>query len=188
MIEGIAAKVGVDYDMGWYTERVMPGAFDSALKDDVRVLKNHDPNYVLGRTKSGTAEIYLTPEGHLGYRSQIPNRTYAQDLADELRSGDIDQSSWAFTISDSGWLTETRDGESVDVFEIRKVERLYDVSPVTYPANPDTASGVRALWEARCAEKQEEVQEIKEDTISAESGEREARLREVQLLIIKESL
>lgn len=182
-IEGIASKVNVEYDMGWYIERIAPGAFDNVLDDDVRVLKNHDPNYILGRTKSGTAEIYVTSDGHLGYKYKTPERTYAKDLEDEIRTGDIDQSSFAFRIAKQVWIEEKRGDKYVNIREIQEMDQLFDVSPVTYPASPDTTVGKRA-WELR----QEEIKQIEEnkEENDQEAVKRSARLREVNLLIKKD--
>src|ERR1700728_2523684 len=45
-------------------ERIMPGAFDRALReDDVRGLFNHDPNLLLGRTASGTMRLRVDDVG-----------------------------------------------------------------------------------------------------------------------------
>jgi len=54
-ISGIASKVGNYYDLGYYEEKIEPGAFDDVLNDDVRVLFNHEPGLLLGRTKNKTA-------------------------------------------------------------------------------------------------------------------------------------
>lgn len=177
-VEGIASKVGVEYDMGWYIERIAPGAFDNVLNDDVRVLFNHDPNQILGRTKAGTAEIYKTKEGHLGYRYQTPNRTYARDLEDAINAGDVDQSSFAFRIENETWSKETRDGKEVHIRDIEQMHSLYDVSPVTYPASPDTTVAKRSFDAI-----QEERQEQEENT---EAVKRSARLRAVNLIIKKD--
>ena len=63
----------------------------------------------------------------------MPETSYGKDLAVSMKRGDITQSSFAFTVADDSW--DTRDG--MDVRTINKVKRLFDVSPVTYPAYPD---------------------------------------------------
>jgi HK97 family phage prohead protease len=157
VIEGIAAMVGKDNDMGWYIERIEPGAFDGRLNDDVRFLINHDPNLILARTKSGTGELFTDDNGNLCYRYTTPNRTYAKDLADAIRSGDIDQSSYAFTIDEQDW-EERADGKEVRT--IKKYARLYDVSPVTYPADPDTSVAKRSYEMTKQEEKPTEEKEV----------------------------
>ena len=156
VIEGVAALVNKDNDMGWYIERIEQGAFDGRLNDDVRFLYNHDANMILARTKSGTGELFLDDAGNLNYRYVTPNRTYAKDLADAIRSGDIDQSSYAFTIEDEAWETRS-DGKEVRT--IKKYKQLFDVSPVTYPADPDTSVAKRS----REALTQEDKKEDKEN-------------------------
>jgi len=157
VIEGIAAMVDKDNDMGWYIERIERGAFDGRLNDDVRFLINHDPNLILARTKSGTGELFTDNDGNLCYRYTTPNRTYAKDLADAIRSGDIDQSSYAFTIDEQDWQ-ERADGKEVRT--IKKYARLYDVSPVTYPADPDTSVAKRSYEMTKQEEKPTEEKEV----------------------------
>ncbi len=145
-IEGIASMVGQFYDLGWFEEKIARGAFDDVLKDDVRALFNHDPNQVLARTKSKTLDLYTDKDGNLAYRFKIPNRSYAKDLEDAIKSGDVDQSSFAFRAKEEKWEWATDDNKlKKDKRTILKMERLFDVSPVTYPASPTTKVAARKL-------------------------------------------
>tara|TARA_R110000737_G_scaffold205578_2_gene224167 strand:- start:13734 stop:14363 length:630 start_codon:yes stop_codon:yes gene_type:complete len=119
-------------DLGGFKEIIAPGAFDDVLGDDVRALINHDGNLILARTTSGTLQL-STDEDGLKYEFTIPETSYGKDLAISMERGDITQSSFAFTVLNDEWAT--MDGE--DVRTITKVKKLYDVSPVTYPAYPD---------------------------------------------------
>jgi len=135
-IEGMAALFNVRttiYD--WFEEEVLPGAFDDVLNDDVRCLLNHDPNFVLARSKEGkgTLELFVNDKG-LGYRYETPKRSYAQDLEDAIDTGDVSGSSFQFKIKEQKWIS--REGE-LDLRQIVKFEKLYDVSPVTFPAYPE---------------------------------------------------
>jgi HK97 family phage prohead protease len=136
-VEGIASVVEKKYDMLFYDEVIAKGAFDDALTGDIRVLFNHDMNLVLGRSKSGTASIFIDADGNLAYRYKTPNRSYAKDLEDMVKSGDVSQSSFAFTVKEEKWNWAKVKGER-DMRVITKIDTLYDVSPVTYPANPET--------------------------------------------------
>jgi uncharacterized protein len=127
-------------DLGGFREMIEPGAFDSVLQDDVRALFNHDPNLVLARTKSGTLRLSVDDNG-LQYRFEPPDTTAGKDLLVSLERGDIDQSSFGFRVKEDKW--EERDGEIVRI--IKKFERLFDVSPVTFPAYPDTDVAKREL-------------------------------------------
>lgn len=143
LIYGKASITGKRYDMGWYDEEVMPGAFDEVLNDDVRALFNHDPNLILARSVNGqgTLRLFIDSDGDLSYEYRTPDRQYAKDLADAIKSGDVNQSSFAFRIAEQAWIE--REGEK-ELRQITKIERLYDVAPVTYPASPDTTVAKRS--------------------------------------------
>lgn len=132
-------------DMG-FIEIIEPGAFRDAIQNsDVRALFNHDPNQVLARTASGTLKIEEDEKG-LRYEFDLPDTTYARDLAEMMRRGDVNQSSFAFTVSDQEWIAEeSSDGKKKYTRKIKKVKRLYDVSPVTYPAYPDTEVALQSI-------------------------------------------
>lgn len=143
-------------DLGGFREIIAPGAFDGRLDDDVRALFNHDQNLVLGRTKSGTLRLGLDDTG-LTYEVDFPGTTIARDLRESIKRGDIDQSSFAFTVEEDDFA----DVDGVIVRTIHRVSQLFDVSPVTYPAYPAADVGVRNLkrfLESRNASK--EVQEL----------------------------
>lgn len=133
-------------------ERIDPGAFDGVLNDDVRALFNHDANLILARSKNGTGTLAIgTDERGLWYEFEAPGTQAGRDLMVSLARGDVDQSSFAFTVTKEGqkWQEETRDGITTARRTITKVSRLYDVSPVTYPAYPDASAALRSLNEAR---------------------------------------
>lgn len=131
-------------NLGGFREIIAPGAFDDVLEDDVRALFNHDKNFVLGRTKSGTLSLSVDDEG-LRYEITPPDTQTVRDLLIEpLRRKDIDQSSFGFRVARGGEEWE-EDEEGVIVRTITKISRLFDVSPVTFPAYPDAKAGVRSL-------------------------------------------
>ena len=132
-------------DMG-FIEYIEPGAFrDAIAKSDVRALFNHDPNLILARTASGTLQISEDEKG-LRYQFEIPNTTFGNDFRIMLDRGDVSQSSFSFTVKDQVWEEKKKpDGSMQYTRRIQKVERLYDVSPVTYPAYPDTEVALRSL-------------------------------------------
>lgn len=143
---GYAAKFDRESeDLGGFIEVIRPGAFRRAVKeDDVRCLHNHDANYILGRTKSGTLRL---EEDEIGLRIEVepPDTQWARDLAESIRRGDVDQMSFAFATVSDRWIE--REGEPV-LRELLEV-RLYDVSPVVYPAYEDTEISVRDLVAGR---------------------------------------
>ena len=133
VIEGHAAIYdSPSEDLGGFTERIKKGAFDDVLDNDVRAYFNHDPNFILGRTTSGTLRISADDTG-LKYSFDVPDTTAGRDLVVSMERGDITQSSFAFTVQEDSW--ERVEGK--DIRTINKVKRLYDVSPVSIPAYPN---------------------------------------------------
>lgn len=126
--------------LGFFYEQIEPGAFDDVLEDDVRALFNHDPNLILGRTKSGTLRLSANADG-LFYEIDPPDTQVGRDLQTSIERGDVSQSSFAFQVAKDRW---EMDGDD-EVRVIEKINRLYDVSPVTYPAYPDTSVAKRSL-------------------------------------------
>lgn len=143
VIEGYAAVFNKDsQNFGGWIERVAPGAFDDVLHDDAFALFNHEPNLVLGRNKKN---VTLTQdEIGLKYRIELPDTNTANELKTLVKRGIISQSSFAFTVNTQEWQ-HSEDRSIPSVRTIKKMKRLYDVSPVTYPAYPDTTVAARSL-------------------------------------------
>jgi len=128
-------------DLGGFVEIIAPGAFDNVLENDVRALFNHNENFVLGRTKSGTLRLSVDDTG-LRYEIDLADSNMAKDIAASVARGDIDGSSFAFRIDEDIW-NEDDDGTVVRV--ITKIASLRDVGPVTYPAYLDASVAKRSL-------------------------------------------
>lgn len=125
---------------GWFIESVAPGAFRRAIaEDDVRALFNHDPNFILGRNRSGTLTL---KEDDVGLAIDIlpPDTQQARDLMVSIERGDISQMSIGFRALKQEW------DESGDVLKRKLLEcELFDVSPVTFPAFTQTDVGLRVF-------------------------------------------
>jgi hypothetical protein len=146
-IEGYAAVFydgtpGSQYEL-WenFVERIMPGAFDRALRDkhDVRGLFNHDANQVLGRTGAGTMRLSVDDTG-LRYEIDPGDTTAGRDTVENLDRGDVDGSSFSFIPT----VVTTREEGDFVVREITDVD-LFDVGPVTFPAYEGTSAMARSL-------------------------------------------
>ena len=126
-------------------ERIMPTAFDRALKErhDARALFNHDSSLILGRVSAGSVKLSKADQG-LEY--EIPFDAEDPDhmrVAKKIDRGDVTGSSFAFVATKTTWVEQKQD--SGGYIYIRQIEDLdlYDVGPVTYPAYEGT-SAVRA--------------------------------------------
>jgi HK97 family phage prohead protease len=144
-VAGYATTWGTEYDVyggpdaGGWVETIQAGAADKSLaeRDDTRFLLNHE-GLPLARTKSGTMELLADS---LGLLVQVASLDMANPRAVELMSaldrGDVDQMSFAFMVMRQEWNGD---------YTVRTITelKLFDVSAVTYPANPATIIGARS--------------------------------------------
>jgi HK97 family phage major capsid protein/HK97 family phage prohead protease len=134
-VHGYAALYDqVSDDLGGYKEKIAPGAFAGVLDADVRALLNHDPNEVLGRTKSGTLRLFDEPKG-LRFELDLPDSPLGQNMRTAISRGDLDGASFRFEVGDESWEGDTR--------TVRSVKALHDVTLATYPAYPSTSIELR---------------------------------------------
>ena len=126
-------------EMWGFKEKVAKGAFTKSIeRDDIRMLWNHDPNFVIARTTNGT--LKLSEDDHGLKFEAIPSDTqWEKDLLIKIKRKDVTQNSFGFIILDDEW------DEERTVRTLKKV-KLFDVSPVTYPAYPQTELHIRGRW------------------------------------------
>ena len=165
------------------TERIMPGAFDIADLTDVRVLKNHDANLLLGRTSSGTARVWFDERG-LGYQVSLGDTGPARDAIEEVRRGDITGASFSWTMlpEDERWYQ----ADDVIVREVIRVRQVFDVGPVTFPAYSGATAEARnkaAFAEARsrCEEWRSDAERAQAEAVAEFSRQKVRELRLMEL-------
>jgi len=139
---GHAAVFGVLADLPNHYEELARSAFDKRLDDDVRALVNHDPNLLLGRTKSGTLKLGVDDEGLHFEIDKLPDTTYGRDLREMLDRGDLDGMSFGFIPGEKEWA-RAPDGRRIQ--RHTSLELLLDISPVTFPAYEGTGVALRAM-------------------------------------------
>lgn len=141
---GYASVFNSSTDIGWFDERVAPGAFTRSLSegDDVRALFNHDMAQVIGRRSAGTLRLAEDDNG-LRIEIDLPDTTVARDLAANIAVGNIDGMSFGFRAREESWeLGDERTGKR-DHRTLLDVD-LVEVSAVTFPAYPDTSIAQRS--------------------------------------------
>ena len=146
---------GVDY-----FEQIDARAFDEADMSDVIFLYNHE-GMVYARQKNGTLEVSTDEHGLLTV-ADLSSTQQSRDLFDAIDAGLVDQMSFSFTVREDFYDSKTH------TRTILKIDKVYDVSAVSIPANPGTdISAVSArdyfngVIEAEKAERLEREKKLK---------------------------
>ena len=116
---------GVDY-----SERIDPYAFDDADMSDT-VFRIDHTGTVYARTSAGTVSLWVDEHG-LGQRTDLSKTQKARELYEDIKAGNYPKMSFAFTVAEDHFerATHTR--------VIDRIAKVFDISPVTFPANPTT--------------------------------------------------
>lgn len=116
-------------------EQIARTAFDGADMSDVIFLYNHE-GMVYARQKNGTLTLDVDERG-LKVTADLGSIASSRELYEAIQSGLVDQMSWAFTVKEEAYDKEQR------LRTITKVDKVYDVSAVSIPANPATSISAR---------------------------------------------
>ncbi len=129
-----------------FRERIAPGTFDRVLAGapDVRALWNHNADLPLGRTRNNTLRVTKDGQG-LRIELEPPPTTWGSDAVASIRRGDVSGMSFAFAVNgQAGDVWEKPGADGIATRTIVDAD-LYEVSPVTFPAYPQTQIMVRAV-------------------------------------------
>lgn len=152
IVEGYATTFDAPYDFGDDTkECICSSALDDADMSDVIFLLNHE-GQVLARQRNNTLSIMRDDHGLL-VRADLGGSQSGRDLYEAIKNGLIDRMSWAFTIADGGWEWNQSERTSY----ITKIEKVYDVSAVSRPANEDTSISARSYLDGVIEKEQQEL-------------------------------
>ncbi len=129
------------HDPWGFWEQVSAGAFDVSLRTaDVVCLYNHDLNYMLGRTASGTLRLASDDTGLLAV-NDLPDTTVGRDLGVLVARRDVAGMSFSFLPTEELWTVQ-KDG--TDLRTVITCD-IFDVAPCVLPAYGDTTASVRAV-------------------------------------------
>lgn len=120
-------------------ERIDKNAFDDADLSDVVFLRDHEGE-VFARNKNNTLKLSVDERG-LFTETDLSSTTGSREMFEGIESGLYSQMSFAFTVAEDE-IEENEDGSFTRV--IKRMKKLYDVSAVSFPANPSTNIGVDA--------------------------------------------
>jgi HK97 family phage prohead protease len=130
-------------DIG-FREMIKPEAVtpDMIAGCDVMALLNHDEHKgVLARSKKGKGSLSLSVDDHgLAYAFDAPKTALGDELLENIRRGEIDSSSFCFSVAEDEW---EKDADGNYTRKIDKIEAIYDVSPVYQPAYAGTSADLR---------------------------------------------
>ena len=180
-LEGYASVFNQEAEIyGLWREAVAPGTFKKTVQEsDIRALWNHNTDLVLGRNKAKTLQLSEDKHG-LKVTITPPDTQAGRDAVTSIKRGDVSQMSIAFDVVKQEWLYP-QDRKELPLRTIREA-RLYEVSPVTFPAFEGTSISARSglilpdgeidpLEEARrllrCAERGMELTQQQRETLRA---------------------
>lgn len=152
-VEGYALLFNTTSDRLSFEEVIEPSALDGVIeRSDVFALMNHQKERgILARSNMGEGSLTLeVDEKGLKYTFDAPRTALGDELLENLRRGEINQSSFAFTVKEDKW---TRMEDDTWKRTIIKMDQLYDVSPVYNAAYSKTSVYMRGkeLEEERLA-------------------------------------
>jgi len=128
-VEGYALLFNVPSDGLDIEEIIEPRALDGVIeKSNVFALLNHDERRgILARSKNGVGTLALAVDGKgLRYRFDAPRTALGDELLEYLKRGEVTESSFAFTVAEDVWEKKGETWKRT----IKKIDELYDVSPV----------------------------------------------------------
>lgn len=133
-----------------YYERIDPHAFDGADMSDVVFLRDHTGR-VLARTKNQSIELSVDDHG-LHQRTDLSLTGASRDMYEDIKAGNYTQMSFSFVVAEEHYDKSTR------TRVIDRIKKLYDISAVSFPANPGTEIGIsmRSIFDGAIKEEQAE--------------------------------
>jgi HK97 family phage prohead protease len=157
IVEGYAITINtptVMYEYGGikYYEVIAPGALDDADMRDVPFKYNHSDNVmIMARTRNKTLSLSIDEKG-LKIKANIAKTSVGKDLYTLIKRGDIDKMSFAFTVEEESYNSESH------TRTILKFKKIWDVAAVDNPAYDTTSISARSFFSAE-AEKEQKALE-----------------------------
>lgn len=139
-------------DLGWYDEIIEDGALADTDLKDVRFLVNHNTDMIpLARSRnnnaSSTMQLAVVDGEGMNIRVDldIENNADARSLYSAVERGDISGMSFMFSTKSDAW--DDVDSEH-PTRRIRAIDKVFEVSAVTFPAYEQTSIQARGLSDA----------------------------------------
>lgn len=173
-----------------YKEVIDSKSLDNTDMKDVPMRYNHAVDWVLARTrkKSGEGSLVLSKDDYgLKVSGEFVDMQYSRDVYAMMVAEVVDQMSFAFTVRDYSYNSETH------TTTIRDIDKLFDVSVVDSPAYPQTSiSALRGAEEAemeiKAKQEAEALEKAKAEAEAERSSKVEALVKRIKLDSVKERL
>lgn len=138
-----------DWDGDEYREIISPDAFEGADMGDVIMQYDHSGK-VLARMSNST--LIVEPDAHgLFVAADLSGSQAARDLYEEIKNGLITRMSWAFSVGADEYDRDTK------TTTITRVKKVFDVSAVSLPADPNTEISARNLLNGAIEQSRKEL-------------------------------
>ena len=176
-VEGYAMLFDVESEYLGFYEVIERGAITQELVEscDIFATFNHDENKIFARSNKGEGSLKLTVDDKgLKYEFEAPHTALGDELLEYLKRGDINKSSFAFSIDpndDNAETWESKDG--VYFRTIHKIKELYDCSPVWQPAYSATSVSKRS---------QQKIDELENKKLADINASLDLKLKEIEVL------
>ncbi|MER5749206.1 phage major capsid protein [Streptomyces sp. NPDC002088] len=137
-LSGYAVVFNSPTRIGTFTESIAPDAWTNA-GDDVLATWNHNPDSILGRTRSGTLTLAVDSTG-IRYDVALPDTELGRSVHELVKRGDVFGSSFTFICDEDQW-------DYIGEIPHRTVTamRVIELGPVHTPAYPDATVSARAI-------------------------------------------
>lgn len=173
LVEGYASTFEpyklIEIDGEDYNERIMPTAFDEADLTDVVYRVDHEGK-VFARSSAGTIKLDIDEHG-LHQVTDLSKTRAGKEHFEEIAAGNYPQMSFAFTVSEEHYDADTR------TRIIDRIGKVFDISAVSFPANPTTELHVRDYFNGVIeAEKAAEAERMKAEEERRSDLERRQKL------------
>jgi len=132
VIEGLAIPYDTPAEINGYTEIVRAGALDGVNLENVLLFCNHNMADVPLARSPKTMTLTTTGAG-LEFRANLPDTEQGREVYTAVKRGDLTKMSFAFSVAENGETFEN------NTRTITKIERIFEISPVNFPAYNDTA-------------------------------------------------
>ena len=162
-----------------FRERIEPTAFDEADMSDVVFLLDHTGR-VYARTKNDTVKLETDEKG-LFTRTDLSKTSASREVYEDIEAGNYSQMSFAFTVAADRFEEKRAEGEkTIYTRIIDRINKVYDISAVGFPANPTTNIGVatRAAFDGA-------IEKLTTERLEAEKRSKEGRDRKIAQLKLR---